>query len=53
LVYIATQCCQRLKKLFYSVGATSGETDYATGYGARALKWIAEEVDAFEEVMST
>lgn len=49
----ATRCRQRLKQLFYSVGAALGETDCAASDIIGALKWIVEKVDVFEEVMST
>jgi hypothetical protein len=38
--------------VFFSIGAILSETSYAARDVAGALQWI-EEVDAFEEVMST
>jgi hypothetical protein len=49
---IASRCCVRLRELFFSIGTTLGETSYAARDVAGALQWI-EEVDSFEEVMST
>lgn len=38
---------------FISIGAFSSEKNYLDGDATRAVKWIAMEVDAFGELLST
>jgi hypothetical protein len=42
-----------LKETFDSIGAFSSEKKYMDGDATRAVKWIAREVDVFDEVLTT
>jgi hypothetical protein len=47
----ATRCNLRLREIFSSVGAMSGEEKYSTDDIPKALEFIKEEIDEFDEVM--
>lgn len=46
-----SQCSSRLREIFYSVGAASEEVKYAYHDLPRALGWVENEIDVFDEVM--
>jgi hypothetical protein len=45
------RCSTRIHKNFKFVGAAAEEANYASDDGPGALKWVEEEVNAFDEVM--
>ena len=49
---IASQCCDRLKKVFSSTGTTSRESSYAIGDVSRALVWMEEEIEELKGIMN-
>jgi hypothetical protein len=45
------RCSSRIHEIFNSVGAAVEEGYYAPNDASRALNWVEEEVNAFDEVM--
>lgn len=50
---IASRCYRCLKNIFAFVGAVSNESIFAPKNAAWAVRWIEEEVDAFDKVSGT
>jgi hypothetical protein len=50
---IDAQCYKKLKETFVSIRAFSSKKDYVVGDTTGAVKWIDEEVETFDEVLST
>jgi hypothetical protein len=50
---VATQCSNRLKNAFISVGAFSAERNFICGDPEGVIKWIESEVEAFNEVLTS
>jgi hypothetical protein len=49
---VATQCCDKLKKMFANVGAFSNEQNFICRNVERAIRWIEGEIEAFDEVLT-
>lgn len=49
---IASRCCDYLKKIFSSVGATSGGRSYASEDVGGALTWAEKELGELEGVIN-
>jgi L-fucose isomerase-like protein len=47
----ATRCSLRLREIFNSVGAMSGEANYSADDTPKVLKFVEKEVNEFDEVM--
>jgi hypothetical protein len=47
----ATRCSTRLREIFSSVGAISGEQNYSTKDIPKALEFVEKEINKFDEVM--
>jgi hypothetical protein len=50
---IASRCCDYLKNIFSSIGATSGESSYASEDISGALTWAEKELGELEGVINT
>lgn len=48
----ASRCCDYLKKIFSSTGATSGGISYASGDVGGALSWAKKELGELEGVIN-
>jgi hypothetical protein len=47
----STRCSLRLREIFNSVGAMSGEANYSTDDIPKALEFVEKEVNEFNKVM--
>lgn len=49
---IASRCCNYLKKIFFSIGATLGRSSYASGDVGGALTWVEKELGELKGVIN-
>lgn len=49
---IASRCCNYLKNIFSSIGATSGGSSYASGDVGGALTWVEKELGELKGVIN-